>query len=204
VGAVRILIRGVGEIGSAVAQRLFIAGHAVVVHDGEQPTTTRRGMAFADAIFDGRATPDGVAAIRVGRPEAVPALLADRAVVPSRLATSASSCGSWRRTCSSMRACENVTATSMHRSPASRAPRAPSASLSPPVRSSRIDGAMLAAPLGGVLRGLTHDGVEVTAGTKVIEVDPRGDPALVRGVGERPARIADGVLQAIDAGLGQP
>jgi xanthine dehydrogenase accessory factor len=80
--AVRALVRGVGEIGSAVARRLFIAGHAVVVHDGEQPTTTRRGMAFADAIFDGHATLDGVAAIRVDRPEAVPALLADRAVVP--------------------------------------------------------------------------------------------------------------------------
>ena len=78
----RVLIRGVGEIGSAVARRLFIAGHAVVVHDGEQPTTTRRGMAFADAIFDGHATLDGVAAVRVDHAEAVPALLADRAIVP--------------------------------------------------------------------------------------------------------------------------
>jgi xanthine dehydrogenase accessory factor len=32
----------------------------------------------------------------------------------------------------------------------------------------------------------------------VIEIDPRGDPALVRGIGERPARMADGVLRAID------
>jgi hypothetical protein len=38
----------------------------------------------------------------------------------------------------------------------------------------------------------------------VIEIDPRGDPALVRGIGARPARIADAVLQAIDAALGQP
>jgi xanthine dehydrogenase accessory factor len=81
---VRVLIRGVGDIGSAVARRLFIAGYAVVVHDGEQPTTTRRGMAFADAIFDGRATLDGVAAVRVDHPEAVQALLADRAVVLDR------------------------------------------------------------------------------------------------------------------------
>ena len=55
-----MLVRGVGDIGSAVAHRLFLAGHLVVVHDGEQPTTTRRGMAFADAIFDGRTTLDGV------------------------------------------------------------------------------------------------------------------------------------------------
>jgi xanthine dehydrogenase accessory factor len=58
------------------------------------------------------------------------------------------------------------------------------------------------APLRGVLRGgLTHDGVPVAAGTKVIEIDPRGNPALVHGIGERPARIAAGVLRAIDAAL---
>lgn len=68
----------------------------------------------------------------------------------------------------------------------------------------RIDETPLAAPLGGVLRGLTHDGVPVAPGTKVIEIDPRGDPALVRGIGERPPRIADGVLRAIDAALSPP
>jgi hypothetical protein len=36
-----------------------------------------------------------------------------------------------------------------------------------------IDGTVLAAPLAGVLWGLTHDGVRVTAHTKVIEVDCR-------------------------------
>jgi xanthine dehydrogenase accessory factor len=79
---VRALVRGVGDIGSAVAHRLFLAGHPVAVHDGEQPSTTRRGMAFADAIFDGHATLDGIAAARADHPEAVAALLADRAVVP--------------------------------------------------------------------------------------------------------------------------
>jgi xanthine dehydrogenase accessory factor len=68
----------------------------------------------------------------------------------------------------------------------------------------RIDGTTLTAPLSGVLPGLAHDGVQVTTGTKVIEIDPRGDPALVRSIGGRPARIADGVLQAIDAALRQP
>jgi len=67
----------------------------------------------------------------------------------------------------------------------------------------RIDTTSLTAPLSGVLRGLTHDGVPVAAGTKVIEIDPRGDPARVRGIGERPAQIADGVLRAIDAALSE-
>lgn len=56
---------------------------------------------------------------------------------------------------------------------------------------------VLTAPLGGVLRGLTRDGVPVTVGTKVIEIDPRGAAAEVRGIAERPRRIADGVLAAI-------
>ncbi len=39
-------------------------------------------MAFADAIFDGRTTLDGVEAIRVDDPEAVPAILASNIAVP--------------------------------------------------------------------------------------------------------------------------
>jgi xanthine dehydrogenase accessory factor len=57
----------------------------------------------------------------------------------------------------------------------------------------------LTAPLSGVLRGLTHDGVHVTTGIKIIEIDPRGSDALVRGIGERPARIAEGVSRAVTA-----
>ena len=52
----------------------------------------------------------------------------------------------------------------------------------------------LTAPLAGLLRGLTRDSVPVTVATKVIEVDPRGREAEVRGIAERPRRIADGVL----------
>jgi len=55
------------------------------------------------------------------------------------------------------------------------------------------------APLDGVLRGLTHDDVPVSVGTKDIEVDPRGRVEEVRGIGERPRRIAEGVLSAIRA-----
>jgi hypothetical protein len=39
----------------------------------------------------------------------------------------------------------------------------------------------------------------VAAGTKVVEVDPRGTVDEVRGIGERPRRIAEGVLSAIRA-----
>lgn len=60
----------------------------------------------------------------------------------------------------------------------------------------------LPAPLRGVLRGLTRSGVPVRRKTKLVEVDPRGDPALCFGLGERPMRIAQGVLQAVEQVVG--
>jgi xanthine dehydrogenase accessory factor len=55
-----VLVRGVGDVGSAVAAVLFRAGYAVVLHDEPAPATPRRGMAFADAVFDGTAALDGL------------------------------------------------------------------------------------------------------------------------------------------------
>src|SRR5262249_18246248 len=59
-----IVVRGIGDVGSAVAHRLFTAGYKVVINDVPTPTTTRRGMSFADAVFDGHAMLDGVHAVR--------------------------------------------------------------------------------------------------------------------------------------------
>jgi xanthine dehydrogenase accessory factor len=64
-----------------------------------------------------------------------------------------------------------------------------------------IGSVVLRAPLDGVLRGLTRDGVPVSTRTKVIEVDPRGRDAEITGIAERPRRIAHGVLAAIGTRL---
>jgi xanthine dehydrogenase accessory factor len=64
-----------------------------------------------------------------------------------------------------------------------------------------INGQPLTAPLDGVLRGLTRDGVPVAVKTKVVEVDPRGESAQVSGIAERPEKIAQGVLQAVQEWL---
>jgi xanthine dehydrogenase accessory factor len=61
----------------------------------------------------------------------------------------------------------------------------------------RIDLFPLLAPISGMLRGLTRDGAPVSPKTKVVEIDPRIEGAQVSGIGERPARIAQGVLEAI-------
>jgi xanthine dehydrogenase accessory factor len=76
-----VLVRGVGDVGSAIAHRLFRDGFAVAMHDETSPTTTRRGMAFADAVFDGRASFEDVEAVRATDVGRVTELLAAREVV---------------------------------------------------------------------------------------------------------------------------
>jgi xanthine dehydrogenase accessory factor len=56
--------RGVGDIGSTMAHCLFRDGVAIVMHNDPMPTTTRRGMVFADAVFEGEAVLHGVRAVR--------------------------------------------------------------------------------------------------------------------------------------------
>lgn len=60
-----------------------------------------------------------------------------------------------------------------------------------------IDSHPLFAPISGWLRGITHDGVPVSQKAKIIEVDPRETGAQISGIGERAARIAEGVLEAV-------
>ncbi len=78
----RVLVRGVGDVGSAVAHRLFGAGYTVVIHDGPTPTTSRRLNAFTDAVFDGEAQLAGVTAVLLRELDDVPRLLARRRCIP--------------------------------------------------------------------------------------------------------------------------
>ena len=54
----------------------------------------------------------------------------------------------------------------------------------------------LIATAGGVLRGLIHDGVQVTKGLKIGDIDPSGDISRVTLVSEKANAIAGGVLEA--------
>ena len=76
-----ILIRGTGDVASAVAHLLFMQGHRVLCHDISGPAYSRRGMAFVDAVFEGAATLDGVLARRVVNLEAVAHMLGCRKAV---------------------------------------------------------------------------------------------------------------------------
>lgn len=61
----RVLVRGIGDIGSTVGHLLYREAYAVVIHDAPLPAWTRRKMAFTDAIFDGEASLAGVDATRI-------------------------------------------------------------------------------------------------------------------------------------------
>lgn len=70
----RILVLGIGDIGSAVAHRLFRAGELAVIQDDPPPPISRRRMAFVDALFDGETQLTGVIARLVSAPALSPAV----------------------------------------------------------------------------------------------------------------------------------
>lgn len=255
-----VIIRGAGEIGSAVAHALFCAGHAVVIHEPSAPFTTRRRMSFADAVFDGVARLEGVSACKITDAAALPAILRTRAEIPivagdlrplldvlqpqvlvdarmrkrstpesqRRLVPLTIGLGpnfvagetadvvvetSWDYLGKIIRHGASLPLTGEPRNLAGygreRFVYAPVAGLfrtaldiGAPVSEgaaiAAIDATPLHAPLTGILRGITRDNVRVPEGTKVIEVDPRGDPTSAIGIGERPRKIAAAVLQILN------
>jgi xanthine dehydrogenase accessory factor len=259
-----VLVRGSGDVGSAVAVVLHRAGHGVAIHEIAAPSAPRRGMAFADAVFDGEATLDGVPARRiddlaelaeaVGGREVIAVTTAELADVLTALAPGVLvdarmrkrarpepqrhlapltiglgpnvvagetthlaietqwgddlgkvlAAGATRELGGEPRSFEGHGRDRFVYAPVAGVLRT-QAQIAQRVSAGEIVATIgdepLAAPLDGILRGLTHDGVEVAAGTKVVEVDPRGDVSKVTGLGARPRRIGDGVLRAIEARL---
>ena len=257
-----VLVRGSGDVGSAVAVVLHRAGYGVAIHEVATPAAPRRGMAFADAVFDGECALDGVVARRVALAALPPAVAEGSfvAVVVDELAGVLATqsfdvlvdarmrkralperqiglapltvglgpnvvagettdlaietqwgdslgavlrAGATRALGGEPRSFDGVGRERFVYAPVEGVLRT-SASIAQRVRAGEvvatIGGEQLVAPLDGILRGLTHDGVAVDAGAKVLEVDPRGDVSKVVGIGERPRRIAEGVLCAIEDG----
>ena len=60
-----------------------------------------------------------------------------------------------------------------------------------------VSGQPIRSPFNGVLRGLIHDGLEVTKGVKVGDVDPRDDLRLCWLVSDKSLAVGGGVLEAI-------
>lgn len=60
-----------------------------------------------------------------------------------------------------------------------------------------VDGAPVRAPFDGVLRGIVHDGLEVTAGMKIGDLDPRGVRDYCFEISDKALAVGGGVLEAI-------
>jgi xanthine dehydrogenase accessory factor len=61
----------------------------------------------------------------------------------------------------------------------------------------RVDDEPVRAQLGGVLRGLLHDGLQVHAGMKVGDVDPRGVISHAFTISDKALAVGGGVVEAI-------
>lgn len=254
----KVLVRGCGDIASAVAHALFSQGHAVAMHDGREPTASRRLMAYSDALYDGVAELEGVVAVRTDC-DGVAAALDRRTFIPITAAPFAEVLAATRWDAlvdARMRkhevperqlglapltiglgpnfvAGETVTVAvetswdALGRVvlagptlPLSGEPRAIEgkgreryvyAPVAGRFRSERairdvvavgevighVGDVPLAAPIEGAIRALSRSGIEVAVRAKIIEIDPRGPAAVVGGIGERPRRIAAGVLEAV-------
>jgi xanthine dehydrogenase accessory factor len=263
-----IVVRGTGDVASAVAHVLYRAGHRVVLHDTPVPSHSRRAMAFVDALYEGKAELAGVLAKRARDVSALPEMLRCRRAVPvvdeplqqvlaevhpqvlvdarmrkhdqaeaqRRLAPLTIGLGpNFQAGSTTDVAVETAWGDELGRVVRAGRTRdlegepqqieghardryvyAPCAgvfstalNIGDNVTAGQevacIGDVPLSAPLSGRLRGLSHHGAPVAAGAKVIEVDPRGDSGRIAGLGERPSRIAAGVLQAIqEARLATP
>lgn len=61
----------------------------------------------------------------------------------------------------------------------------------------RVDGVALVAAFDGALRGLLHGGMEVQAGVKVGDLDPRNDLSLCNLISDKSLAVGGGVLEAL-------
>ncbi len=267
-----ILVRGGGDLASGVALRLYRAGLQIIISELEQPLAVRRTVSFAEAVYAGEVTVEGVTARLVDR-EPPAGLMQVRAVLEagdipvivdpdaSILTETPIPIGGDARLITEPpaplpgdvalhiglgpgfhagRNCHALVETRRSHTlgrvlwegqpqPDSGQPegdprrvlRAPAdgqliaraqigehleagdlvAEIQPPTENhqSKIKNrkSQILSPFKGVLRGLIHPGLHVTAGLKIGDVDPRDDPQLCQLVSDKALAIGGGVLEAI-------
>ncbi|MEW5912217.1 MAG: selenium-dependent molybdenum cofactor biosynthesis protein YqeB [Thermodesulfobacteriota bacterium] len=69
-----MLIRGAGEMATAVAHRLARAGFRVILTETQRPLAVRRAVSFCEAVYDGAKTVEGITARLIQEPGQAEAL----------------------------------------------------------------------------------------------------------------------------------
>ena len=254
-----ILIRGGGDLASGVALRLYHAGLKVIISELPQPLAVRRLVSFAEAVYTGQVTVEGVTARLIKRkriqatldageipvivdPDAfiltkllMPIVIDSRLTKrpPARLPVDVPLHIGLGPGFHAGKDCHAVIETRRSHTlgrvywdgapqPDSGQPEGdPRRVLRAPVEGQLIghvqigahleegdliaevqspsDGrtSQITSPFKGVLRGLIHPGLHVTAGLKIGDVDPRDDPSLCDLVSDKALAIGGGVLEAI-------
>ena len=258
-----VLLRGGGDLATGVALRLQRAGLKIVIAELEQPLAVRRTVSFAEAVYEGKHTVEGVIARLVQR-EQIPATLESHeipvlidpnadilmldpsmfiAVIDGRLTKQPPSplpvpvplhiglgpgfhagknCHAvieTRRSHTLGRVYWNGTSQADSGQPEGdrrRVLRAPAdgvltakAQIGEHVEEGQVIAVIseqlsvvsnpysVISPFAGVLRGLIHDGIHVTQGLKIGDVDPRDDPSAPFLVSDKALAIGGAVLEAM-------
>lgn len=63
----KILIKGAGDLASGIAYRLFKAGYSIAMTEIAKPTCVRRMVSFAEAVYEGEWTVEGIKAVYITR-----------------------------------------------------------------------------------------------------------------------------------------
>jgi xanthine dehydrogenase accessory factor len=169
------VIRGAGDLATGIAARLVRSGFPVVCLETAVPTVIRRSVSFAQALFDGETTVEGIRAVRAETVEATYAIL-ERGDVPVLVDPEVISVDVLKPTVlvDAIIAKRNL-----------GTPRG------------AVGDIPVASPLSGLVRGLLADGIEVTEGFKIGDVDPRGASVDWKTISDKARAIAGGVLEAM-------
>jgi len=255
---IRVLIRGGGEMASGIAHRLQQCHMQVLLTEVAQPTAVRRMVAFAEAVYRGCHTIEGVTAMRVAtvgealvelQRGTIPLLIDPEATIRHQIhpsvivdATMAKKGGDTKISDASLvigvgpgfTVGENAHAVvesnrGYHLGrviwqgsaepdtgvPApvaghtdARVLRAPRSGQFHSLRAigdgvqageiiGEVDGAPVQCAIAGVVRGMLHDGIQIGAGTKVGDIDPRWEREYCDTISDKARAIGGGVVEAI-------
>jgi xanthine dehydrogenase accessory factor len=257
-----VVVRGGGDLGTGVAHRLHTAGFTVMVTELAQPMCVRRAVSFAEAVYAGKATVEGITARLVDDPmlgmanaaigelpvvvdaaddvveRMHPPIVVDARLAKRNLGTRIDEAPLVIGLGPGFEAgvdCHSVVETlrghnlgrvywegttepdtgqpePVQGKASERVLRAPAEGTFTSLKAigdsvqagdelAQVDGHTLTAPFAGVLRGLIHDGVPVSAGMKVGDLDPRGVREYCFLISDKARSIGGAVLEAILRGM---
>jgi len=253
-----VVVRSGGDLATGTIYKLARCGFNVVILETAEPTVIRRTVSFAQAVFDGAATVEGLTAIKADTAdechiilsngqipilvdpecqslkELQPEVVVDAIIAKRNLGTSIDMAPIVIGLGPGFYAGRDVhavieTSRGHHlgrlifkgeAAPNTGTPgsiggysteRIVRASASGIIKNSAdigdhvekgqvvadVEGAVVLAPLSGVLRGMIQSGINVSQNMKIGDVDPRNDPEYCYSISDKSRAIAGGVLEAI-------